>query len=238
MLVSQNFGGCHHTSLITIIQRYQHTHQCHQRFSTAYIPLQQTVHLLTAPHIPAYFFQYTLLGTCQFERQILGIESIEYLSYRFKYISTIFPLPVFGIAENIQLYIKKFFKLQAILRFTKQFRICRKMNIHQSFRQRHQMMFCQYSGRKRFGQRFAELLHYGAHHLLYCMRIEGTPFHFLRCIIIRLQSHCRELQFRSIIDIRMSNVNPSVEDAGFTKYNIFLMYLILTDEKFNSLKPD
>ena len=40
------------------------------------------------------------------------------------------------------------------------------------------------------------------------------------------------------LDIGMSDVDPSVEDAGFTKSNIFLKYLILTDEKFYSLKPD
>ena len=40
MLVSQNFGRCHHASLKSIIQCHQHAHQCHQCFSTSNISLQ------------------------------------------------------------------------------------------------------------------------------------------------------------------------------------------------------
>ena len=45
MLFGQNFGGCHHASLKTIVDGYQHRHECHQRLARAHVALQQAVHL-------------------------------------------------------------------------------------------------------------------------------------------------------------------------------------------------
>ena len=129
MLVSQNLSRRHHTSLKTIIKGNQHTHQGHQCFPTSHIPLQQTIHLLSATDVLPDFSQNSLLSPGQFERKILRIKCIEDFTDCFKNITAVFTLPVFGISQNIELYIKELFELKTILRLPQQFRIRRKMNI-------------------------------------------------------------------------------------------------------------
>ena len=143
MLVCQNFGRCHHTRLITIIQGKQHAHQGNERFPATYIPLQKTVHLPSAAYVVANFFQYPFLRPCQLKRQVLCIKRIEYVAYFLKDIAAVSPLSVFGIAEDIELYIKQFLEFKTILRPAKQVRVCREVDIPKSFRERHQMMFRQ-----------------------------------------------------------------------------------------------
>ena len=129
MLIGQNFGGSHHTCLKTVIQSKQHTHQCHQRFTAADISLKQAVHLPAASHIIPDFFQYPFLSTGQLKRKILRIKCIENIPHPFKDVSAISSLPVFRIAENIQLHIKQFFEFQTILSSAQQIGIGREMNI-------------------------------------------------------------------------------------------------------------
>lgn len=88
-------------------------------FSASHISLQQAVHLSPAPHIFSYFLYYPFLRSGQFKRKVLGIEGIEYLPYLIKIQAAIFTLPVFAITQNVELHIKQFFKLQAILCLTK-----------------------------------------------------------------------------------------------------------------------
>ena len=227
MLVRQNFGRRHHASLITVIQRQQHTHQGNQRFPASYISLQEAIHLPATADIVPYFLQYPLLCTCQLKRKILCIKCIEHLSHFLKDISTISFLSVFGVAEDIQLNIKQLFELKAILRPAKHIGIGREVDIPESFRQRHQMIFRQQFGRKCFRQRLLYLLNHRCHHLLNRVRVEETALHLLRRIIIRLQSHRRKFQIFRLVYIGMRHIDTSVENSRFTEDDIFFVQLIL-----------
>jgi len=129
MLGGQDFSGSHQTSLIAIIQSYQHGHQRHQRLPTPYITLQESVHLPSTTHVLANLLNNALLGVGQLKGQILGIKRIEHIPYPFKTEAPIFLLTFFGVTKNVQLDIKEFLKLQSVLRLAKQFGILRKMNV-------------------------------------------------------------------------------------------------------------
>ena len=228
MLVRQNFGGSHHARLKTVVQCKQHAHQCYQGFTTTHVSLKQTVHLPAASHIIPYFFQYPFLCTRQLKRKVLRIESIENIPYPFKDISTISSLAVFRIAEDIQLHVEQFFEFKTILSPAQRIGIRREMDIPECLRQRHQMMVRQDFGRKRFRQGFLYLLDHRSHHLLNRMRIEKTPFHFLRRIIIRLQSDGRKFQIIRLIDVGMCHIDTPVKHGRLTEDDVFFVKFILT----------
>ena len=238
MLVCQYFGRRHHTCLITVIKRNQHTHQRHQCLSAPHISLQKTVHLPARTQVPAYLLQHAFLSVRQLKRKIAGIKAVEYISHFLKNIPPVFALPVFGITQYVQLYIEQFLEFQAVLRFSQHIRTGRKMDIHQSIRQRHQMVLCQQGGRKRFGQRFVQLPDEAFHHLLDGVRVERASLHLLRRIVIGLQPHGRELQFGSRVYVRMRNVYPAVKHRRLAEYDIFLMNLVLSYQIFDALKPN
>ena len=137
--------------LITIIERHQHTHQRDKRLSTSHIALQQAVHLLSRAYILTDFLQHPLLRIGQFKRKITRVEGIEHFPHPFKNITAIFPLTVFRIPQDVQLYVKKLLKLQPILCLAQYIRISGKVYIGQSIRQRYQMMPGKYGGRKGLG---------------------------------------------------------------------------------------
>ena len=102
------------------------------------------------------------------------------------------------------------------------------MDIPECLRQRHQMMVRQDFGRKRFRQGFLYLLDHRSHHLLNRMRIEKTPFHFLRRIIIRLQSDGRKFQIIRLIDVGMCHIDTPVKHGRLTEDDVFFVKFILT----------
>ena len=70
------------------------------------------------------------------------------------------------------------------------------------------------------------------------MRIERTPLHLLRRIVIGLQPHGRQFQFGSRVNIRMSYIYPAIKDRRLAEYDIFLMDLVLPNQIFDALKPN
>ena len=226
MLIGEYLRRGHHTCLITIIQSQQHTHQSNQCFSASDIPLQKAVHLPPAAYVVTYFLQYPFLSTRQLKRKILGIECVKYIPYLLKNIAPISSLPVFGIPKNIQLHIKQFLEFETVLRSAEQIGVGREMNIPKRFRQGHQMMFRQQFGRKSLGQRLLYLLNDSSHHFLYCMGVEEAALHFLRRIVIRLQTYGRKFQFIRFVYIGMRYVDTSVEHGRFTENDILFVKFI------------
>ena len=116
MLLRQNLGRRHDTSLKTIVQCNQDAHQSHQCLPAAYIALQQTVHLSPAPHILTNFTDDPFLRSGQLKRQILFIKRMKQLAYTGKHITTVFLTTLTRILYYIQLNIEKLFELQTELR--------------------------------------------------------------------------------------------------------------------------
>src|SRR3989339_190716 len=84
VLVGQYFGGDHQTSLKPIVNSQQHAHESHQCFTTAYIALQQAVHLLPGVGIKPDFAQYPFLCIGEAKGQKLAVKTVEMFPYLFK----------------------------------------------------------------------------------------------------------------------------------------------------------
>ena len=67
MLSGQYFGWSHEACLAVVVEGYEDGEQCHEGLSTAHIALQQTIHLPTAAHIGAYFFDDSFLRSSERE---------------------------------------------------------------------------------------------------------------------------------------------------------------------------
>ena len=76
MLCGKDFRGCHDTGFHAIIKRNEHRHQGYNRFSTAYIALQQSIHLPSRTHILPDLFDHPFLGIGEFKRQIFLVKCI------------------------------------------------------------------------------------------------------------------------------------------------------------------
>ena len=139
MLLRQNLGRRHDTSLKTIVQCNQDAHQSHQCLPAAYIALQQTVHLSPAPHILTNLTNDSFLRSGQLKRQILFIKRMKQLAYTGKHITTVFLTTLTRILYYIQLNIEKLFELQTELRLPQIFRRSRIMHMPERFIQRHQI---------------------------------------------------------------------------------------------------
>ena len=90
MLFSQDFGWSHHAGLESIVECYEHGHQCHECLARSYISLQKSVHLFAAAHVGAYLMHHPLLCSGKTERQVVRIETVEYLSHTVEHISPVF----------------------------------------------------------------------------------------------------------------------------------------------------
>ncbi len=84
MLGGEDFGGCHEAGLTAIVQCQEHAHECYEGLAAADVALDEPVHLVAGTHILSYFFNYTLLGSSEGERE-LGIESVEAVAHMVEY---------------------------------------------------------------------------------------------------------------------------------------------------------
>ena len=62
MLFGENFRRCHYASLVSVVESYQHCHQCHESLSAAHVALQQPVHLPSAAQVAPYLPHHPFLG--------------------------------------------------------------------------------------------------------------------------------------------------------------------------------
>ena len=80
MLISQNFCRGHQAGLVLIVERNEHTHKRHHRLTAAYIPLQQTVHLLSRTHIGPDLPDNPFLCISQFKSEMPVVKIIEVIT--------------------------------------------------------------------------------------------------------------------------------------------------------------
>ena len=69
------------------------------------------------------------------------------------------------------------------------------------------------------------------------MGVQTRTLHLFGGVVIGLKPHGREGQLASRINVRMSNIDSSVEHGRFTEYNVFFMSLVSTHQVFDALKP-
>ncbi len=112
MLLGKNLCRRHYARLKAVVYCQKHAHKGNERLSAAHIALNKTVHLLARLHIGMNLLDNAFLRTGKFERQFIGIERIENLSYAIENEALIFLLAVFYKSEDIQLDIEKFLELQ------------------------------------------------------------------------------------------------------------------------------
>jgi hypothetical protein len=76
------------------------------------------------------------------------------------------------------------------------------------------------------------------HQLRQGIRVQVAPLHPFRRIVIRLQAHGRKRQFRRRVNIRMGDVDASVEHGRLSENDVFLVGLILSGYELQALEPD
>ena len=81
MLGGENLGGSHNGSLIIVVERQKHAHECHESLSAAHVALKETIHLSAAAHIGANLLDNSLLSAGECKWQMLGVESIEIMPH-------------------------------------------------------------------------------------------------------------------------------------------------------------
>ena len=153
MLLGKNFGRCHHTCLITVIQCNEHGHEGHERLARTHITLQKTVHLSAAAHIGSDFMHHPFLGACQFKRQMMGIEPVENIGDAVEDIAPELAALVGGIPYYIKLHIEEFLKFKAYLCFLHLLMGMRIMNHADGCIARNQMQTVYDMVWQRFGKR-------------------------------------------------------------------------------------
>ena len=81
VLLCKDFCRRHDAGLVAVVQRKQRGQQRDDGFAAAHIALQEPVHVPTGVHIRPNLAQDPFLGLGQVERQALGIEPVEQVSY-------------------------------------------------------------------------------------------------------------------------------------------------------------
>ena len=238
MLLGQNLRGSHDASLKSVVKRYEHRHEGHQRLARAHIALQQTVHLPARAHVAPYLAYHPLLGCSERERQVMVIKLVEEVAHVTEDISPISAAVVACVTQDIELYVKQFFKLQAqpcLLHFLHVFGI---MYLPQSVATRDEMQRGSDIGRQCLGQRLGQFAYQRLGHLLHAARGQSGLFHALRSDVIGLHAHFRELERGRIVHIGMGKLVPPAVHRGFSEDNIFRPQLVGLVDILRTTKPD
>ena len=90
MLLCEDFGRCHQTGLIAVVQSDEHSHQGYERLARAYVALKEPVHLSAAAHIGPDLVHHPFLGTREFERKMMGVETVEDVSDAVEDVAAVF----------------------------------------------------------------------------------------------------------------------------------------------------
>ena len=113
MLFGQNLRRGHHARLIAIVNGNEHGHQGHQCLARTHVTLHQPVHLPAGCHVLTYLMHHSFLCVCQLKRQVILVKVMKLWPHMVENITLIFAFAIVGIAQNVELNVKQFFKLEA-----------------------------------------------------------------------------------------------------------------------------
>ena len=106
VLLGKYLCWCHNASLESVVQGYEHGHQCHHGFARSHIALYQAVHLPSRLHVGMHLPDDSFLSASQLEGKVVGIESIEMISHPIEHMSAYGALTQTCIAEDGKLHIE------------------------------------------------------------------------------------------------------------------------------------
>ena len=221
MLRRQNLGGRHDACLVTVVERYEGSHECHDGLSAAHIALKQTVHLPSAAHVAAHLADDALLRPGERERQHMVVEVVEVVAHAREDKAHTALFPTFYIFQDVELQEEQFLILHAELRPLQGLDAGGSVHIKQSLRQRHEVALCQQLAWQGLG----DVLHDGrvkqvAHQLLHgalgdlaVVQLLGEAIHALQPLWHRL----------GLVDINlgMDDAVVILERRGFAEEQIF-----------------
>ena len=237
MLLSQYLRRRHDGGLKTVVDGDEHRHQGHERLSRPHIALQQTVHLPSAFHVGANLVHHALLRSSQLEGQMLFIKSIELFSHMRENISLVFTAMVRSIAQNVELYVKKFLELQPQTRPLHLVGIVRIMHMSHGLIARAEVQRTRDKGRKRLGHGRRNLIEQRLHHPFHTPTLQTAILHLLGSHVVRLHAHFREHQFIGFVDVGMRELEPSAIDGGPSEDNVFRAHFITVIDVFLPVEP-
>ena len=116
------------------------------------------------------------------------IKVIEVIAYAGKRITLELLVPLTGIAQNMKLQIKEFFKFKPVSGFFESLVVAGEMYFAQGLVQRHQTQFFEQKTGQGFGNRSCETLKQGNLNFLNCFGIQKIRLHPFRCVVKSLQA--------------------------------------------------
>ena len=116
MLFGKNFGGRHHAHLVAVVDGDEGREEGHKRLARPHVALQQAVHLPATLHVAVNLAHHAFLGVGEGEGQVVVVEVVEMPAHAVEHISAVFAALVAGIAQDVELHVEQFLKLQPHLR--------------------------------------------------------------------------------------------------------------------------
>ena len=145
---------------------------------------------------------------------------------------------IIGIAQNIELHIKQFFKLQSHLSTLQLIVVMWIMHPSHSFIARSEMQGIGNKGRKRLGERSLHLFEQSLCEFFHSSRSDASLLHSFGSAVVRLHAHLGKFQFSDLVYIRMCNLKPTTIHARFAKHDIIHPHFIGIKNIFSPLKPN
>ena len=241
MLRCQNLRRRHDTGLKTIVQCHQHRHQRHHRLAAAHIPLQEAVHLTATAHIGTNLLEHTFLRPRQFKRQMMIVEVVEVLPYSIEHKAAIPLLTHLERANQVELQIEQFLKLQSSLSPLQVLGRSRKMNLPDGLIIRHQLIMLNDIGRQSLRKRIQMATQKTEDNALYGLGVQHITLHLFGCIV---HTHQRLLGIdtclRGRFQFRMNHLKGMVELTllGLTEQEIVLLAMYAVLDVSKSIEPD
>ena len=238
VLLGENLRGSHDTSLEAVVYGDEHGHKRHKGLATAHVPLEQAVHLTARPHVVTNLVHHSLLSSRQLEMQIVMVKGVEDRAYLGEDIALVFITLLSGIAQDVELHIEEFLKLQTFLR---PLHIAQRqgiVNLTQRLLTTYQMQTRKLGWQQGLGNGTRRNLgDQRLGHLLQGTGVQSPVLHLLRRDIVRLHAHGAELHIGSLLNVGIDKLIPAVVGCRLTEDDILYARLVLVVDPTAGIEP-
>ena len=238
VLLSENLRGCHDASLEAVVDSDEHGHKRHKGLATAHVPLEQAVHLTARPHVVTNLVHHSLLSSRELEMEIVTIKAVEDGTYLGEDIALVFIALLGGIAQDVELHIEEFLKLQTFLRPLYIAQRQGIVNLTQRLLTTYQMQTRKLGWQQGLGNGTRRNLgDQRLGHLLQSTGVQAPVLHLLRRDIVRLHAHGAELHIGSLLNVGIDKLIPAVVGCRLTEDDILYAGLVLVVDPTAGIEP-
>ena len=179
-----------------------------------------------------------LLCPCQFEGEVVFIKSVEGIAHSLQYVALVASPMVGGVAQDVELHIEEFLKLEPLLRLLYIQHILGIVYLYESLSARDEVEWGGDKLRQCLGKsRLRYLLHQSLREFLYLPRLQSRLLHLLRRGVIRLHAHRGEFDALRLVDVGMCKLVAASIDSRFAEHDVVDSHLIIIIYVLRALPP-